>query len=108
MSPPNSAATCSIMMICCCTGAKLPRYPALPRRCGLISTTSWLTSISGFGGRFTRLVLFQPDEIVVDLPDEIDKDRLFDVTVAADHRLVGEDDPKRIVGIVFRAGPRRQ
>ena len=37
----------------------------------------------GFGSRVTRLGLFQPDEIVVDLPDEIDKDRLFDVAVAA-------------------------
>src|SRR3984893_5189688 len=60
----------------------------------------------GFGSRVTRLGLFQPDEIVVDLPDEIDKDRLFDVAVAADHRLVSEDDPKRVVGIV--AGPLRQ
>ena len=45
MSPPSSATTSSITTICCCIGARPSKYTASPRRCGRISTISWLTSI---------------------------------------------------------------
>lgn len=44
----------------------------------------------------------KPDEVVIELANEIDKDRLLDVAVAFDHRFVGGDNPERVVGVKFR------
>jgi hypothetical protein len=55
--------------------------------------------LSGVQRGSARHSFFEADEVVIELANETDEDRLLDVVVALDHRFIGGDDPERVVGV---------
>jgi hypothetical protein len=55
--------------------------------------------LSGFRESTARHSFFEADQVVIELTNEIDKDRLLDVAMALDHRFISGYDPEGIVGV---------